>query len=289
MNPFESAEFDVPPGQRKVGLRLVSDGAPALVTLTDPLGRTIKDVPRGLTRTPEATIAHISATETHIILERPAGGKWKLAVQPGSAPLVQLRRALPRPADQVKTKIHRAKDGSRTLDVNVGTLSGDEVQFVEEGADVSRQIGVVKPGITRRLRIPGGRTYGGKRRIRAHILDDGLERSRRVIGTYHVKASPRLATPRVRVRRRGAGDSMTVRWRRVSGAKHYVVTAKMQSRRTARRLVRGTSVVLRDIGRFRRAKVTVVAVESSGRESRAGRTTSARTAKPKALTRRLKL
>jgi hypothetical protein len=254
--------IDLRAGRTYETLAVQGSGAPPTVTLRGPDGTTLTAGPGSAAKTDR--IAGFSAARTnttYFLVRNPAGGRWTIAAQPGSAPLRQVLAADPLPAPQVTASI--TGDGAtRVLRYRVQHLAGQRVAFFQEGAQLERRLGTTSGGRGAIRFVTAGTS--GPQTVVAVVSQDGWERTRLVVARYRATGAP-LAAPRVQVRR--AGSTLRATWTPVAGAVRYRVAVALADGRRLRLDSKRRTVAVGGVGDADRARVWIAAV---GRDGHAG-------------------
>jgi hypothetical protein len=210
-------------GQPNPAIKLYGNGAAPLVHVAGPGGQALDSTDTGLDYTPDGAIRILryqgpSESFTVVGFERARPGTYTITALPGSVPFTSVERATDPPAAKVKARVTGQGD-TRELTYQVRERPGQVVRFSEIGeGGTSRVIGKVAGGGHGTIRFspaPGR----GRRSIEAQISLQGLPAER--ITVAHFRPPPaRLPRPRGLLVRRHKG-TLSVRWRRVGGAKRY--------------------------------------------------------------------
>ena len=167
--------------------------APAAI-LVDPNGRHI------LTPAPPANgasgdgfkaVRMPSQRRTYVVLDKPMPGIWQVLDQPGSS-ITAVATSEGLPAPSVTGKVG-GKGHARTLDYRVRGVEGQSVRLFERGGEVSRSIGVLKPGHhTLKFGLADGKA--GTRQLVAIVQSQGLPRAQIVVASFRLPARPGRAS-----------------------------------------------------------------------------------------------
>jgi hypothetical protein len=251
----------LPAGLSREEFAAVGAAGPPDVVLTGPGGVRIETpVARDqiIFSKPALAVADSGSRTTHFIVANPAAGTWRLEAGGAAPPPVSYQRADPWRDPRIRARV--AGSGSRrALIWRLRPQPGETVIFLEQARTVDATL--TRP-VARRGRVVfrPARGPGGRRRIVALVLKDGMLHDRLTVGSYRAsavrRARPRSASFTIR---RG---TLTVRWRAVRGASGYEVTVGTGNRHVIRlRAAKGKhQVVLRDLGGLRPRAVTVAAV-----------------------------
>jgi hypothetical protein len=228
-----SARFRVPAGRRVATFSAVGRDAPPQVTLTGPHGARV-DVPAEpdaatLTRD-AATVKDPAARTTYLAVRAPAAGVWTLAATPGSSPVVSLRSALARPAVRIRARVV-GRGRAHVLRYRARRLAGGRLLLYEQGRDARRVLARSAPA-RGRIRFLPARGRGGRRSIRAVVVQDGIPQPAVRVARYRARGVARAARPRgLRVRR--TRSAAIVRWAGRRGRRYLLTARGSDGRRTA--------------------------------------------------------
>lgn len=254
----------LPEGLPAAALRIRGrDGAPGVV-VTGPKGERF-EVGVDVGEAGDGTFAAVRAgTTTHVWLRRPAGGRWRVASLPGSAPVVAVDTSVALPEPRVRARVERA-GAARVLTYAFARQPGLRVTFSEQGTRTARVLGTASRG--GRLRFTPGAGGRERRRIVATVERNGVPLRSTTVARFTTSGRVRLAAPaRVRAARAG-GAVVTVRWRRVPGAAAYGVTLRSADGRQTYVVVRRPRARLA-LPALGRGRVEVVAQAADGRLGR---------------------
>jgi hypothetical protein len=186
---------------------------------------------------------------TWVAILHPAGGRYTLTANPGSAPISSVLAAhgyTPR----IRARVIGAGT-TRQLHYAVNLQPGEKVSFLERGTGVDRLIGSARRsrGVLRFQSAPGPR---GLRQIVALGSDGGrplilAPRSgtpgQLVVASYRTAGPRRLAAVRGLTARR-VGGKLRIHFRRVPGARSYAVLISMRSGLRTSLVAHGKAVTL---------------------------------------------
>ena len=221
-------------GQPLASLMVAGQGGPPRVTVTGPSGQTIASNPdqsQGTMSDVGVVLVPPGSNTTVVNLNKPEGGDWQVAVQPGSPAVTNISTANALPEPNVKVEV-TGKGYKRELTWRMRKIDGQVVRIVENGKGAYNEI--VTPKTARgsvRFRPANGKK--GKRRLFALIEQDGMPRDRVRAGTYTAPGTQRPSKPRFVMLTRRNGK-LVVTWGRSRGAAEYAVRAKL---RDGRRIV----------------------------------------------------
>lgn len=270
-----SVSATMPPGTSKAAFVVhSSSGRPPQLQVVAPDGTVISDDGGALQRGEGYTITKFRADAvTTVTVDGPDRGDWQVRALPESTcdgrtctPYtpdidVDLRTPVPEP---VVTGTVSGTGATRILSYDVAADRDDHVVLMEQGAIGSRQLGVLDHGAsTFQLPVSG---VAEKRTVTAVVERNGVPYKTIALDTYQAPAAPDLTPPRDLTLRTDGSDT-TASWSAVAGARGYVVRAVLGDGRALRRVVSGTSAVLRGVTTFTAGTVTVTAVGSVGRDS----------------------
>jgi hypothetical protein len=179
------ATFRVPARRRTVAFRVDGTAGAPLVTVTGPRGLRLDTppAPDGSLSTAKALVVKDTARNTtYVAIDRPARGAYTVTPAPGTPPIAGVHVALAHRSVSVRARV-RGRGLHRRLRFRTRNLAGARVQFVEQGRDGRNLIAT-----TRRargtLRFRPARGRGGRRRIVAVVLRDGLPEVTRTVASY---------------------------------------------------------------------------------------------------------
>jgi hypothetical protein len=256
----------IPHGSSVAALRIHGQGDAPRIDLTGPGGAHF--VTPGANGAPagDAWILRDPAhDETVVALPHPRAGTWKLMPESGSAAITQIEQAGALPP----VAVHARAVHARVLAYRIRRQRGQTVTFFERGHGVEHELGTVRGGGSGRLHFKPAYGPGGTRRVFARVLQDGMPRTQVAVGRYRAPGPPKLAAPRgLKVRRRG--HSLALSWRRVRGARRYVVAYMAVNRRRGVIAVGAGrhSVRIPDVARGERIKLAVRAFDLAGHAGR---------------------
>lgn len=245
-------------------------GAAPRVKVTAPGGETISSIAGGANGTQRLRILGQDPPGiTWIGVQRPAAGRYRIELLPGSTPITRVSTADGLPPAKIRARL-RGKGTRRTLSYSVLRRAGQRVVFEEQGSTTARIIGSTTGG-KGSLRFKPSVGPGGTRRIVARVELDGLPSEKLTIARFRVRNT---ITPgrvrRLRVKRSRRGVS--IRFRAAVNARRYQVLVKRRD--GAARLIRTRRRALRvKLPRTQSGRVYVMAV---GPTDLVGRPRSAR-------------
>jgi len=255
--------FAVAAGAAVASVKLIGKGGPPSVALVSPSGqRIVPSADLGATNAPAYAMSDAKTNATFVGVIKPAAGVWKVEPQEGSAPIVELRQALPVTSPSVQAKLG-GKGRKRTLQFRVAVADGLSTTFIETDArGDSRVIGKAKTA-SGTLRFSTGYGAKGKRTVTARTDRDGIPRLVTTVGSYIAPAPERPSRPsRVRVTRFKGG--LLVRWGKSRLAAGYAVTVSLSDGRRLLFPTRATKVHVRAVPRDLAATVTVAGRDRTG-------------------------
>lgn len=220
-----STAFSIPRGSGATLLSIEGAGAAPRVKLRTPAGQVLdfSDAtgPKGKTVSPGVGQVVEQEDRTVVLLGQAQAGTWTAEAVPGSAPIVQVRRAdiLPKPAIRARVT---GRGSERTLSYDVKPLDGQVVRLVEAARGGRKLLRLVKRGGKGKVRFTVSEARGKRRRIVAEVQQDELPRDNLTVARYKA-SNPRVGKARsVRVRRKGKRAIVT--WSRARFARNYEVT-----------------------------------------------------------------
>jgi len=256
--------IELPPGLPGATIVAKGDGAPPRITLVGPHGARVS-TPDGLEpvqRKPFLLLKDPRAHLTQIAVGRPAGGRWKVVVEPGSAPVVSLKSAqgLERP----RIRAHVTGSGQRReLAYRVAPVEGQTVEFLERGPSAGNRIGRAR-GVHGRLRFHPAAGVAERREVVALVKQHGRLRDEIVVARYSAPRAPQPARPRhLRIRRRG--NALRISWRAARPADTQEVRVQLGDGRRLRFRTRRPELTVHRVGRRVHGTVSVRGVLAAGR------------------------
>jgi hypothetical protein len=253
--------LQVPPGQRVAVFSATGTTAAPAVTLLGPRGERLTAGPTGVIDDRIVAFQDPDTRAAYFAVARPSPGRWRLQVEPGSAPVTAFRTAAPRPRVRVRARV-TAGTRVRRLRYRIAGLDTGRVRFVEHAQGVRRVIGA-----TRRSRgvlsFRPAPSTAARRRIVATVVRDGVPEPARRIARFRAR-TPRAAPPRrVRIRARGLRRVITWSGRR---DRAYRVSVRISD---GRRLLflpgRSHRVTVRPVLSSTRVRASVRAIDRLGR------------------------
>lgn len=260
----------VPRGLRRTLFRFRGRGAPPRVEVVAPDGRRFTSPARGGFATDRRSFSWIEdGRDVYLTVARPRGGVWRIEEAGGSPPIASVARAGPLPRRPVRARVG-GRGHRRVLRYTIDPTLGGRVSFFESGGrgGPSSPIGTAR-GTRGALRFTPAEGPAGARRIYAVMESRGLPRGTRAVARYRAPGPLRPGRVRPRVRRRG--DALVVSWRRVAGARRYVVGLQTGDGRGRTWDTRRRRVVARGVSARTRALVEVRALSRTAATSRVGR------------------
>jgi hypothetical protein len=273
--------FDLPGGLPSAEVRVTGRGGAPDVTLHGPGGRTYSTAnPR---RDPRQVLMFRYGNTTLISINHPAGGRWSVSENPGSAPLDTVAYAKGLPPANVKARVV-GRGRIRTLTYRAVPARGRTITFVERGARTYHILGVARGAHGRiRFHLDDGRAGG--RQIVAVIAQDGIQTQSVVVARYSAPGPQRLPRPtRIRVSHRGY--MLNVTWRPVPGAFSYEVLVKSSDGGRTMQIVRGHRATVVGVEPGLHGTVLVYAVAADGSRSAKARQAFAAVRTPQPVPRR---
>lgn len=255
-----------PGGLRGATLRIAGDTGPPAVVMISPSGERFTPVPFG--DDPEAPVTVVNGeTETRIGLFKPAAGNWTVEQQPGpQITKVEFARSLAPP--KVNAKVRRGKGRKGTLTFKATSRPGLRVVFFERvGSGISQIGSTAKTKGTIRFQAADG--PAGKRAVFAQVSQDGLPRLQKQVASYR---APGPIRPKVRgLRTRQKGSKLTIIWRKISGAKNYLVRVRISDGRNLQFLTGRTKLRIGNVGKRDRVRISVTGRSKAGRAGKPSR------------------
>jgi hypothetical protein len=267
MNAGAEQTIDLPAGLPGATVVAQGAGAPPKITLVGPDGERVStpDDLRPVQQKPFLLLKDPRANLTQIAVGKPVGGRWKVIVEDGSAPVTSLRSAQGLERPRIDARV-TGTGRLRTLSYRIKPRAGQKVTFVERGPSAGNMLGSAK-GARGRLRFSPAPGRSERRHIVALVEQDGRLRDELVVARYRAPAAARPARVRaVRATRRGG--SVRLAWRAARGADQHEVTLRLSDGR--RRLVRTRRAVVtvRGVGRTVGGTVAVRGVTTGGLKGR---------------------
>lgn len=265
-----AGSFVLPGGLPAAMVRVRGRGGAPVVVLHGPRGERIAvSASSERTYARDFVVIRRPATgETLVALRRPAGGRWTVEAQPGSAPVASVASAEGRPQPRIRAGVARLGERRRLSYVLEG-LEGRSVVFAERGARTYRVLGAAR-GVRGTLDFTPADGRAGRRRIVALLSDGGLLRRTLTVASFTAPGPRRPARPRrARVVRRGA--TIAVTWARAPRARRYAVVLALPRGERRFRLVRGLRATFRGVPRAARGSVRIRGLDAVGRAGREAR------------------
>ncbi|HTX44954.1 MAG TPA: hypothetical protein VMD48_01595, partial [Solirubrobacteraceae bacterium] len=218
-------EVSIPRGRTVEQIAVHGTSGPPAALISGPGGRSIP-APSELNRlTAEdgaLVVADTADDTTYYLIGKPKPGRWQIFPAEGASPISSIATSsVLTPAD-VHVRVS-GRGERRRLSWRFHGAAGRNVVFLATGRGANRLITDTSRarGSARFDALAGG--SAGKRTIVAIVEQDGLERSHSIVARYRAQSPSRLGAIRgLRVRRHGR--SVSISWRRVSGAQAYMVT-----------------------------------------------------------------
>ena len=198
-----------------------------------------------------------------VVLNKPKAGTWTVTPNPGSVEIAELMLSEGYIPAEVKAKVSKGRISYEIKHLG----AGQEIGFREEGKFGTNILGSVdKPRGTLRFKPATG--AGGKRKVVALVMRDGLITDTVPIGTYKAPPPPR-PKPVSKLRAKRRGSNLTVTFRPSRGADSTAVKVKGSGGTEIARLVSGKAKKARFDG-VRWAKKLKITVYSISKDGRAG-------------------
>lgn len=264
------ASLKLPKGLPVAAFKVTGTGGAPHVTVTGPGGeRVLTPAGSGGAKTAGSLVALDDSTSTtYVAVARPSGGTWRIAADPGSAPIASATEARALPPVSVRAKVG-GRGLRRTLRYTVKPAPGQKVTFAESTAKVAHVIGTAR-GRHGTLRFAPGQGPAGTRKIVAEVSQRGLPRAERVVARYRAPGPLRLAKPRG-IRFRRVAGALRVTWRAVKGGRGYEVLVTTINRRRELFRVRGRRVTVTRVLKRDRAVVKITPLDAMHRPGRTAR------------------
>jgi len=224
------------------GLNVLVDGSASPKWSQDPTRVLMFDVKRGI---------------SHVMLPEPAGGRYRVVPQAGSAPITEVVSSEGLKPAAVKASVG-GTGRSRVLRYEITPVDGQAVRFEERGPTGKQFLGVAK-GARGELRFTSAAGRAESRKIVAVVEQDGMLREEIPVVTYKAPATGR-PTKVGRIVARRKGKTLTIRWLRSGGARRYTVTARLSDGRVVRKVQRGRSLTLRRVSAKTTGRISVAGV-----------------------------
>jgi hypothetical protein len=259
-----SSPLRLRPGRSVLELKGVT-GAP-LVTLTGPHGQHVS-VPTGSVRplmVPGFMVLQDPADKTTWIAVQRGGGRWRIALEPGSSAIASIRDSGLLPDPRITGRVS-GKGGRRTLKWHLRPIAGQRVVFWEKGRDVAKVIG--STSATRgSLRFKPANGYGRVRTIEAQVFSYGHQRAEVKIARYTAPPLTKPGRPRHLKTAPAKGGALRVTWARAANAQQYLISVRVGD---GARLIEfasanARSIVVQDVVPIKMATVTVTAELNTG-------------------------
>jgi hypothetical protein len=260
--------MELPAGLPGATIVAKGDGAPPKITLVGPHGERVS-TPDGLEpvqRKPFLLLKDPRANLTQIAVGKPAAGRWKVVVEPGSAPVVSLRSAQGLERPDVRARV-TGSGQRRTLSYRVKAVEGQSVEFLERGPSAGNRLGPAR-GAHGRLRFHPAAGVAERREIVALVKQRGRLRDEIVVARYSAPSAPRPARARhLRIRRRGT--ALRIRWQAARPADTQEVRVRLDDGRRLRFRTRRPELTVPRVGRRVRGTVNVRGILAAGRPGKA--------------------
>jgi hypothetical protein len=224
------ATITVPGGEPSEMIKVVGRGGPPDIAITAPNGLHASTTGQtSVTALPFVIRRSPSLSTTYIAIIHPRAGSYTITANPGSpamAPVLDGHGITPSVRAQVT-----GHGVSRRLTYTTNQEPGQTVTFVERGTDVDKLIGssTRSHGALTFTPAPGP---GGVRQIVASLTQNGspvvLGRTGQITVARYRKPGPRRLGRVTGLRAARSGDRVTVSFRRVPGARQYVVVVEMR-------------------------------------------------------------
>jgi hypothetical protein len=261
--------FRVRRGTRQLTVSAVGLAAPPAVTLRGPGGVVLTAPPvDAVLEGGRLAFRNEADATTYLAVARPRAGRWTLSPDPGSAPVVRVRRAERLGPVRVRARV-TGRGATRRLSWRVTRRRGVRVTFYERSAAGVRRIAATRGGRGSERFRPATASRPG-RRIVALIERGGLPEDQRMVRRFRAVSRRPSRPARLRVtRRRGRA---IVRFGRSRGAVRHEVRVRISDGRTLLFLPRRPRPI-RVSGVSRRDRVTVTArgLDAAGRTGPARR------------------
>jgi hypothetical protein len=258
--------IDLPAGLPGTVMAFKGDGAPPHVILHGPTGVTVDT---GAGNAPVHTPGVVALKDpstgiTEVVLAKPAGGRWTVAVAPDSSRLVEALQADGVKAPKITGRVLGKAPRQRLAYTVAGLAEGAHVDFAEVGAATGSLIGRTTRNGSGTLPFTPGEGAAGKRDVQAIVTGaDGYVNARTKLGTYRAPGPPRPATPRKLTVKR-SGTSLILSWPRDPRAKTTQVDLRTSSGLNVTRIVKRPTLKLRAPAAGTTLKLTLTATTRTG-------------------------
>jgi hypothetical protein len=260
--------FRVRRGTPVLALSAVGQGAAPNVTLHGPGGITVATPPVGVwTTVADGRLAFRNPDDatTYFAVAKPRPGRWTLTVEPGSAPVVQTRRANALPRLRIRARV-RGHGRTRTLRWSVGRRAGRRVTFFQRSGAGARRI-VVARGRHGAARFHPLAGRSPRRRVVALVEQGGVPQEVRTVDRFRASTRRPGRPRRVHVRHRR--HAVVVSWSRAAGASRYRVMMRISDGRRMLFRPHRRRLVVPHVARRLRVSASVRGVDGLGRAGRA--------------------
>jgi uncharacterized delta-60 repeat protein len=275
---------EVPHGQRTISFEVKGEGRAPTVVVTSPGGTRYVD--DGSSAAPQGkgdvSILHIDrAAETIVTVHGgPPAGRWTIATLPGSPAITGLATRTGLPPTRIMARV-TGRGFKRSLAYTVARVPGQTVEFFEQGRTVARLLGAAH-GTLGSVKFPPGYGFGGLRRVFAIVRQNGVPVKKIELTRYTAPKPPRVPRP-VGIRAKAGRDRVDLSWRKVRGAKSYLVLVKLSDGRVLKMASASPSVRIPFYMPTLALKASVTAVSADGRKSAASALTRRATPKRRAV------
>ncbi len=264
--------FTVPAGASSYTVAVAGNGGAPRVSLLDPNGVPVAFGDIRNTTTTAATVPGApQSNTTYVGLEHPKAGIYTLVPVGGSPAIAGLQVSRGYATPRVTATLG-GRSRKRTLRYRVsGNAPGTSIVFVERGPAGDLPIGTAKRA-TGTLRFISGKGPGGRREILAQATRGGAALISNEVAHYTAPAIPRPgAVGHLRASR--TGGALSVRFTGARGAKTYTVKILLSDGRGLQRTLTASQhhLLIANVGKGVRAKVTVTPIGPDGRRGPARR------------------
>lgn len=236
------------------------DAAPN-VELSGPGGKRVGTPESGFLDSADAIIWRGSGDDrsTWVLLPKKAAGAWTITPSAGSA-IASVRAAHGLPEPDVRARV-TGKGRKRALAYSVKPLPGQVVRFVERGPQTAHVLGTARAA-TGRLPFRTADGPAGARTVVAVVENEGTVRKEITVARFRAPRPTTPARPRgLRVTRVRGG--LALRWKRVPGARRYVVGVDVSDGRRLALTARKASLRIPRVAATTTARVRVAALTAA--------------------------
>jgi hypothetical protein len=218
-------QISIPRGRSVEEIAVHGTTGPPAALISGPGGRNLpapSQVNRLTAEDGALVVADTSDETTYYLIGKPKPGRWQISPAEGASPISSVSTAGQLSGADVRARVS-GHGRDRRLSWHFRGAAGRTVVFVAVGTGAFQTLTTTSHGhgSARFNALAGG--SAGKRTIVAIVEQDGFQRSQSTVARYRAQPPARLGPVRgLRVRRHGR--SVTISWRRVGGARAYMVT-----------------------------------------------------------------